>query len=313
MARYGTPSATANVAGSGSAMLGDAFGPTFYVNTTASATGNGKNPNHAFLTMAEAFAAIATLEAQRAHSADNTTIYWEGVISEQLTTPLSGESGVGVSGLRIVALVNGNNHHDDGARWTVPASPTAATPLLTIRGQGCVIDGGIWVGDATNATSCIMLRRAESATYPDASHTIIRNIRFFGAYTGGAGVIDSGGNSQITIEDCIFEGLTEGIGFVTGAGIAAPNRYVISNNIFRDNTDHIDLPCDMSVIQWNVMDEATVNIDVGGGLSGGNTVNHNAFANAQANIKIADGYIAGTGDIWEDNYATDAADYGVPD
>jgi hypothetical protein len=264
------------------------------------------------LTMDAAFDAMAVWEAAEAHSSDNTTIYWAGVIAEQLTTPLSGESGVGVSGLRIVALVNGNNHHDDGARWTAPASPTADTPLLTIRGQGCVIDGGIWVADSTNATSAIMLRRAESATYPDASHSIIRNIRFFGGYTGGAGVIDSGGNSQITIEDCVSEGLTEGIGSVSGAGIAAPNRYIIRNNIFRDNTDHIDLPLDMGVVQWNVMDEATKNLDLAG-ATGGNTVNHNAFANAQANIKIADGYVAGTGDIWEDNYATDAADYGVPD
>ena len=307
MGAYGTALATAGAAGKGSGYLATGFGPTFYVNTVTGNDGNsGRLPNKAFLTMAAAFAKLLAMQTQTSKSADNAVIEWVGDIREQLTSPL------GVSGVTIKSMQGGNNRHDNGDRWRTPASATAATPLLTLREQGWVIDGGAFIPDA-NATSCIMFRRQEDATYPDASHGIVRNVRFIGDVTTpvGIGYADYGGQSHVTIEDCEFEGLTFAIKEVN-ASIASMNRYLVQRNKFMRGTNDIGGNFYGSRFFDNTFDTPynsgthpiIMNLAYTADESGRNIVQNNVFADAITAIDDDHGYVESTGDVWGGNWAS---------
>ena len=176
--------------------------------------------------------------------------------------------------------------------------------------QGWVVENICFV--PTDGEPAIELRREETATYFDPSHSIIRGCRFIaGAVTGTIGIEDIGGSSQVTVEDCTFDTLASGI-VNTSTSIANPNRWIVQNCKFENNTEHIDMPFAISRFTNNIMDEATVNIDFAGG-AGGNFVLFNQFSNTQADITISDGYTPGTSDVWR-NYSTDTAAFtvGVP-
>lgn len=311
----GSPFATGSLYGRTYGTVGDAFGPTFYVNTVTGNDANGGTyPTAAFATVGAAFDALAALYADGGGmAASNATIYVSGHITEQVETPAD------VFGVRIVGLVNGNPRQvtdsgavlaGNGVDWTVPASPTANEPLLRISEQGWVVENICFV--PTDGEPAIELRREETATYFDPSHSVIRNCRFIaGSVTGTIGIEDIGGSSQVTVENCTFDTLASGI-VNTSTSIANPNRWVVRDCVFENNTEHIDMPFTQSYFLNNIMDEATVNIDFAGG-AGGNFVLYNQFSNTQADITISDGYTPGTNDVWR-NYSTDTAAFtvGVP-
>ena len=308
----GTLSTTQGPAGTGTAYASDSYGPTLFVNTVTGQAGNsGLIPASPLPTMAAAFALLETWQAADAGSSSNATIYVSGHITEQVETPQN------VFGVRIIGLVNGNPRHTtdsgtvlagNGVDWVAPASPTADEPLLRISEQGWEVRNILMVPG--NGIAAIELRREETATYFDPSHSIISGVRFIGASTTNTiGIEDIGGSSQITVEDCIFDTLASGI-VNTSTSIANPNRWAIQRNKFVSNTEHIDMPLVGGYFLNNVMDEATVNVDFTGGSA--NAVNNNNFDNAAANIAPADGYTAGTGDSWQVNQANDAVYYGIP-
>ena len=314
----GTPVFGATAAGASNGAIADSYGVTLYVNTEKEGSGNGYSPKNAFLTVAEAFAELARLQALQASGpipggGSNSTIYVEGHITEQVESPAD------VYGVRICGLVNGNPRQvtdsgvalaGNGVDWTVPASPTADEPLLRISEQGWVVENICFV--PTDGEPAIELRREETATYFDPSHSIIRNCRFIAANTTGTiGIEDIGGSSHVTVENCEFDTLASGI-INTSTAIANPNRWVVQNCKFENNTKHIDMPFTQSYFLNNIMDEATTNIDFSGG-AGGNFVLFNQFSNTQADITISDGYTPGTADVWR-NYSTDTAAFtvGVP-
>lgn len=283
------------------------------MDTVRGQAGNsGLYPTSAFKTMAAAFAAISALKADGGGiAASNATIFVSGHVTEQVETPAD------VFGVRIVGLVNGNPRHTtdggvvlpgNGVDWVAPASPTADEPLLRMSEQGWVVEDILMVPG--NGIAGIELRREETATYFDPSHSVIRGVRFIGANTTGTiGIEDIGGSSQVTVEDCTFDTLASGI-VNTSTSISNPNRWVVQGCKFENNTEHIDMPFTQSYFLDNIMDEATVNIDFAGG-AGGNFVLRNQFSNAAADITISDGYTPGTADVWF-NQATDQAVYGVP-
>lgn len=307
IAHPGTLSSSQSAAGTGSAYASDNNAPVLFVNTvTGQAGNNGLTPANAMPTIAEAFAAMAIWEAAQAHSADNTIINVLGVIAEQLTTPLSGEAGVGVSGVTIQGLVGGNNRHDDGARWKQAATAGNA-PLITVRGQGWVFRHLLMVPQAT--FSAIRLRRQEDATYPDASHAIIDNVRFIGNETtpAGIGLEDYGGNSHYRVTNCEFSGLVSGY-TVTNQSIDIPNHNVFIGNMFLTNTNHFNAANSWAIIQGNhFMTSGTVNLSTAFGNTGvRNHVALNFFQDNAADIDPAHGYDGNATDFWA-NYTLNQA------
>lgn len=297
---------------SGGGIIRPAAGPELWVNTGSETFGTGATPERPFETMQAAFDHIADREES------NGILYWLGDIREEVLTPL------GVYGWKIVAAHGGRQRHSteggvvvpgNSASWREPASgATTGGSLLTLRTQGWEVHGGTFVPKSD--ASGIRLRRAEDATYPDASHAIISGARIIlGSVGTSKGIEDHGGCSHVTVEDCEFDVLAEAIGHTVGAGIDAPNRWVIRRNRFNGNSDHIDLPCNLTLIEDNTFftDASNVNVGVDAGTSGVNRVLFNRFASTEANITIANGYVPGTSDVWR-NYSTTTAamTVGVP-
>lgn len=270
-----------------------------WVNTVTGNNGNnGASPETALQTMAAAFAAIT----------DHGTIYALGDIREQINSPL------GVQGVKIIGIAGGGVRHDDGVRWRSPASATAATPLLTIREQGWEVHNILFVPDA-NAVTCIRLRRAEDVTWPDGSHAIIRGCKFIGDDTTpvGTGIEDHGGSSHDIVGGCRFHGLVSGIKNTVGAGIASPLRWLVEDNFFENNTNHLTLPGNACRVVRNVFDEGTSNVNTSGGTAGGNFVLDNVFQNNEADIANNDGYTGHATDVWRNfSQNTAAMTVGVP-
>jgi hypothetical protein len=297
------PLTTFGVPLEGGGIMRPAIGPEVWVNTGSTVFGAGATPDRPFRTMQEAFDHIANV------GESNGILYWLGDVREEVLTPL------GVYGWKIVAAHGGRPHHStDGgvvvrgnsASWREPASgATTGGALLTLRTQGWEIWGGTFVpkSDAT----AIRLRRAEDATYPDASHALISGVRItVGTAATTIGIEDHGGCSHVTVRRCEFETLATAMAHTTGAGIDAPNLYVIEDNFFTRNTNHIVLPLDQSRILRNTMDEATANIDIRAGLEGENFVLENQFGNNENEIAENDGYFghANNSDVWR-NWAAD--------
>lgn len=313
IAHPGTLSTSQSAAGTGSAYASDNYAPVLFVNTvTGQAGNNGLTPANAMPTIAEAFAAMAIWEAAEAHSADNTIINVLGVIAEQLTTPLSGEANVGVSGVTIQGLVGGNNRHDDGARWK-QAAVAGDAPLITVRGQGWTFRHLLMVPQATY--SAIRLRRQEDATYPDASHAIVDWVRFVGdeITPAGIGLEDYGGNSHIRVTNCEFSGLVTGY-TVTNQNIDMPNHNFFADNVFFANTNHFKAAQKYSVILRNkfltitASTNAVLNTIFGQAASAAasNQVIQNVLPDLGTDIKVDDGYVGSTTDLWS-NYSNGTA------
>ncbi len=310
----GTPSFTKWPFGPAWVQTGDVNGPVLYVDTVfGSDSTKGLAPREgAYATMAAAFADLEARNAATAGSSSNGVIFVSGHVQEQVEVPAN------VFGVKIVGFVNGNPRNTtdsgtvlpgNGVDWVAPSSPTADEPLLRISEQGWEVHNILFVPG--NGIAGIELRREETATYFDASHAIISGCRFIAANTTGTiGIEDIGGSGFVTVENCVFDTLASGI-VNTSTAIANPLRWLVRNNRFLNNTEHIDMPFTESWYQWNVHDEATTNIDFSGG-AGGNFVNNNNFDNDAANIAPADGYTAGTGDSWQVNQANDAVYYGIP-
>ncbi len=296
-----------SASGRSTGITGSGFGPTLYVNTvTGSTRGNARSPKNANSTMEGAFDVLANMNAVKAKSADNAVIYWVGVIAEQITAPL------GVSGVSIVAVQGGNNRHDNGARWKQAATAGNA-PLLTLREQGWVVRGGVFVPQATY--SGVRLRRQEDATYPDASHAIIQQVRFIGdeATPAGIGLEDYGGGSHYRVVGCEFSGLVTGYS-VTNQGVDIPNHNFFASNVFFANTNHFSGAQYYSIVEGNRFitvttgTNAVVNMITGQAASAAhnNFVLLNQFPDTAATIKVNNGYTGSTTDTWN-NYATGTA------
>jgi hypothetical protein len=269
-------------------------GRHWFVNTAAASGGEGRTWDTAFSTMAAALLAVA----------DNDTIHWVGDVREQLVAPL------GVQGVRIVAEAVGQNRHDDGCRWRVPASTVAGKALLEIREQGWEIIGGLMVPDAT-AGACVKAHRNEDATYPDGSHFVARRVKFVGA--GGYGIQDVGGCHHALIENCEFNDLAAGI-ICTSTAIAIPLRWTIRDNAFEGNTNDIAMSLSKSVIKDNTFLTAgsgatnkVISTTYVSTQGGNNTVAGNVFNNTEVQIAPGNGFTGASTDNWTGNLVNNQA------
>lgn len=279
--------------------LGALQGTVWYVDAVDGVDGNdGLSWERPLLTMNEAFA------TDRITSGD--TIVFRGKVREQISTPVQ------VFDITVVGAANKPRHADTqpvdpdgrshGATWTVPASPTAATPLVTVRQQGWRFVNMLFdIGTVSDA--CVELFRDGGAgdAERDASHASFYGCRFAGGASGTrVGIQDSGGAGHILVDDCEFAGLTTAIANTAGAGIGQPwLRSTIRNSRFRDCTTYIDLPSQELLIRdCDFFPGATTYIDLRGGV-GKNVVTRNHLSGTYSNVG---GYYAGTDDEWGGNF-----------
>lgn len=319
----GTPVFGASASGTVNGAIANAYGPTFYVDTFNGAMlGNGRSPKNAANTVAQIFDIMGDMQAVKAGSSSNATIYVLGDVREQITAPL------GVYGCRIIGLANGNGRNTtsngaelagNGVQWRTPASPTASTPLLTLLEQGWEIRNMFFYPDASLGS--VRLRREESATYPDASHAVFANCKFFGAAALGTatgyGIEDYGGQYDVTVDGCNFINLEYGIyasnvaiaaPLMWRVGVGAPNIFQLNKNDVYTNASGWVLGNNQFLTAYNASTHPnTVNLASTATTTYGNRVENNYFADAAANVTILKGYVKGnTSDVWG-NFVTDTA------
>ncbi len=285
-------------------LFGGEINKLYCVDTTSGSDGDGStapngSPATPWATMAKALANVAS----------NDVILVRGDVREQVTAPL------GVYGVRIIGAHGGRPRHDGGVRWREPAV-AGNLPLLTLREQGWEVCNILMVPET--GYSAVKLHRAESATYPDASHAIFRGVKFIGnvaiTTAGGIGIEDYGGMHHVLVEDCEFANLVSAI-VGTNVSIAAPLRNTIRRNTFSLNTHDIRLNGSGCLVQDNdfltlyhgTTHPTTVNLAYTAPGTYPNRVTGNRFADAAADVTIAKGYKPSTGDVWR-NKVTDTAD-----
>lgn len=278
---------------------------------------DGFSADRPLATIGQAFANIKLLPLR--YRSDGV-IYVRGHLMEQATAPL------GCYGWKIVGAAGGMPRHStadgsfldsNGCHWSEESTATNA-PLLTLREHGWEVYNIMFVPES--GYPAIRLRREETATYPDASHSKIAFNRFFQSGTVGLGIDDYGSGSHHLIAYNEFEGLE--FGYKSGnVGIAAPNRHYFYGNTFNTNKNDIVGNFFGTRIEWNTFRTVyhgtthpnTVNMAYtadAGVAANKNSVAHNIFADAAADVTIAKGYKPATGDLWR-NWVSDTAAYVV--
>lgn len=272
------------------------FGNYWFVDTVNGNAGyDGQSPQTPLALMASVLERVG----------DNDVICFKGKVREQLVAPL------GVTGVTILGCVGGNVRDDDGAKWYAPASPVAGQALLELREQGWVLQNFLMTPDATGGAA-VKAHRAESATYPDSSHFVCRNMRFVGAGGTPIGIEDVGGNHHYLVDNCEFQSLTKAI-TCSSTAIAVPLRNTITNCKFMQNTMDIATSLSYSLIANNKFftpgsgaTNKVVSTTFNSTQGGINQVLLNQFNNTEAQIAPGSGYTGAATDVWM-NYVNDQA------
>lgn len=271
--------------------------PAYFVDTVnGSNNNNGQSFESAFATMAAALTAAVT----------GSTIYFTGDVREELTgSNLKFDITIIGVGSKHHADVPAEGYHPGASVWRAPASPTATTPLIKVRGRGWKFIN-ILFDCPVDAAAIYLERNALSGTSEyDASHASIIGCDF---RNGKYAIQDVGGAFNVRIEDCDFETIDEASGCAiinTSAAVANPRRWVIIDNRFQPdsstegNLQHIDSPLQGSAIKDNIfgtVKSTGIYIDLTGGA--GNAVINNALGG----VYDTSDYVGGTGDMWLHNY-----------
>jgi hypothetical protein len=270
---------------------------------------NGSDGNNDGQSWGSAFATMTPLDTLLGNY---DVVYLAGVLRQQWTAPqdVFDVSIIGVEN-RPRQATDGGVATGGGASWLAPTSPTATTPLLTLREQGWTIANIQFAPVASSA--CIRLSRAETATDMDGSHATISGCYFTLGGTGSIGIEDVGGTGHNLIDGCRFENLDDtGIKGIS-TGIAVPLQWVIQNCMFKGGTNDIKMSLSYSVIEKNNFLTAgsgstnkvvsTVAVSAQGDH---NIIRLNQFVNTSGQIQISNGYSGSATDTWS-NYCNGTA------
>jgi hypothetical protein len=282
------------------------FGNEYFYSSTASRTGNGKNPDEPSTDFESLMGLVESHDA----------IYVAGDIRFQGTAPL------GSYGVKIIGAVGGRNRHvtsdgvvltGNGVAWREEATAGDAA-LIELREQGWEIHNILMLPQSGYAA--VKLHCEENATYPDASHFIASNVRFISTGTRvGYGIEDVGGAAHIGVYDCEFR-LLEYAWKQTSVGIRNPQDHEWFRNRFSGCKTDIGMNAARCSFRGNRFETkydgtnhpTTLNLALTADSSEPNFVIDNEFTDAAADVTIAKGYKPATGDVWRNRVAGTAAD-----
>lgn len=261
-----------------------------------------------------AFTSFTTL-APNLRSRD--LIYIIGVLREQAIAPL------GVYDVTIMGAANqprqatsSGTPTGGGASWLAPTSPTTTTPLLELRAAGWTISNIQFAPVASSA--CVRLTRSATVDTTDASHTIFDNVYMVGGGSGGIGIEDNGGCSDVVVTGSRFQALSGTAILSLNTAAAIPLGWQIggkgmASNRFQQNTNDIKMSLSYGAIENNKFMTAgsgstnkvisTTFISTQGG---NNHILLNQFTNTEAQIAPTSGYTGASTDTWM-NYVNDQA------
>lgn len=221
--------------------------PPLYVDTVnGDDSYDGHSWERALKTMGAALDAVETLG----------TIFFVGDVREELTGSnlVFDVSIIGCGTKPHHPDVPATGYHPGAACWRPPATPTEATPLLTVRGRGWRFVN-ILFDAPVDAAAVVLETNAESGDDEySAGHASFIGCRFD---AGAIGIEDSGGAGFVLVEDCDFRGLTDAAIKCTSTAVAMPLRWMIRNNTFMDNKSHVLMTMSRCVVRDNVFGKFT--------------------------------------------------------
>lgn len=266
------------------------FGDVRYVDTSVSASGNGKSWNTAYKTLAEAQAVLA---------AGDTLLVKAAALNEALTVSVAGVTIWGVGPTTNRAL------------WTAPADSfciklNAVSDCLigNIRFRPAAYSAGvpsaIWLSGSGN------------------NHIIVGN-RIQGKAGSWYGILTDGQQSNVHILDNEFwymNTATYGTAIkgITYTADVVPSGWIIDSNRFHSNLNHIVCRMRQSMITNNFLpagglaaagtSSATLTV-LGIDLSGTNSQYNVVTRNHLGSLYHQACYYGGTGDEWAGNFCVD--------
>lgn len=260
-------------------------------------------------------AAYATVEAALNAAQEGQVVGILGVVQEEIATPL------GLNDVSLVGMANQPRQattsgvpNGGGATWLSPSGGTAA--LLQIRGQGWKVQNIYFNNSATDAPDIDLLLEGDPPTAADAGHAQILDCVLTGEDDG---IWLTGGVSFITIKRCRFfnfKGAGDtAIKGVSGLGIGTNWSYLLEENVFHDNVNHIVAALHNGHLVGNVIDvkgltvaTTTVAVDFTNGAA--NTVMGNYLGDNATGAAAT--WTAGTNDKWCNFTADDGVSSAVP-
>lgn len=205
-----------------------------------------------------------------------------------------------------------------GATWLSPATVTNTAALLRVRGQGWKIQN-IFFNNTATSNGCVQVyTTGDPPIDSDGAHAQFLGCRFTGA---AYGIYASGGTNFVTVDGCTFFNFTgtgdTGIAQTAGAGIGTLLGWVIQNCDFFNNVNHVVMPLSRGIVRncnFNVVGQSlttTIALSLTGGA--GNSIYNNMFNRPTNTSPNATLFVGGTGDVWSQNFGSDAIFFGVPD
>lgn len=261
-----------------------------FVNGNASSSGGDGSRDAPYQTMAAAFSMVQS----------GDVIFFKGNIREQLSTP------VGIFDVTIIGCGNRPRHADahtgnngySSATWKSPASPTAATPLLTVLQQGWSFKNFLFSAPSDAAAVQLFRDGGAGDAERDASHAAFDSMRF----DGGQDHIEvKGGPAFIYLVNSYLRGATAtSVKNTTGAGIGTNLGFQFFNNVWQDNVNHIVVPMNQGALIGNTFGKfTTMSIDLQNG-TGNNVISRNTLSGTYS---IVGGYRkANANDEWGGNF-----------
>lgn len=276
----------------GAPIFGHVYSRHWFVDAKVGSDGNtGLKPSRPFATMAKAISLVDS----------GDVIHFRGKVREHVT------ADVGLSDVTIVGASNKPRHADDhteengvrgssGATWMAPASPTALTPNLTVKGQGWRFINFLMASSTTDAPGIKLDRNQLSGDDEiDGGHAEFHGMRFDACPIG----IQVATTGFIGVYNSYFRGCTtSGIGSTTGGG-GSNGYWDIRGNRFMDNGTHILVPLLQSTVWGNISGKFTTK---------GFNLTNGSYNSVHGNYLSGDydaGYVAGTSDDWAGNFSMD--------
>jgi len=192
-------------------------------------------------------------------------------------------------------------YHPGAACWRPPASPTAATPLIEVRGRGWRFVNLLFDAPVDAAAVKLVSNALSGDDEYSAGHASFIGCRFD---AGAIGIEDSGGAGFVEVIGCDFRGLTDAAIKNTSTAVAMPLRWMIRDNTFMDNANHVLMSLSRAVIRENVFGKFTteaLNTIYVSAQGEYNVVGpFNVFS---GDVDTAEGYTGDSTDTWAGNFA----------
>ena len=213
--------------------------------------------------------------------------------------------------MKIVGI--GGQHHPDqptsayhpgASAIRPPASPTATTALVTVRGRGTEFHNIMFDCPVDDAAIDLVRNALSDDSEYDASHAIIDNCRFT---DGLIGIKNDGGASFARVSRSRFQRLTESGGAAikcTSTSVAVPLNWVVQENQFHNNASHVLSSMSYSSLIDNIFGRftATLSVDLYDQPSAGQGEYNVITRNYLSGTYGATAYPAGSNNEWGGNY-----------